>query len=71
MNIPLPCLLARIEHAGDDEIDDIITAITQRYNREYPDWEIAFLSLPKNDPQACIQRLEEIAAQIRGRSGHG
>lgn len=43
-------ILAEIECADDILINDIIRAVTRRYEQVHPEWEICFLALPKNDP---------------------
>ena len=44
--ISLDELLLRIEHAEHEEIDPIIDVLQRRYRRLFPDWEVAFLSVP-------------------------
>lgn len=58
-------VLTKIRQADDIEINQIINAVTQRYKEVFPDWEVTFLSLPKNDPDACLRELELIAEFVR------
>ena len=58
-------IFKKIRRADDAEINEIIDALTQRYKEVYPDWEIMFLAMPRNDPDACLRRLEQIADFIR------
>ena len=58
-------VLLKIRQADDIEINQIIDAATQRYSEVFSDWEIAFLALPRNDPDACLRKLEQIAEFIR------
>ena len=51
-------VLAYIQQADDDEINQIIDALTARYSRVYPDREVAFLSLPRNDRERRRRILE-------------
>ena len=44
-------VLTFIAQADDLEINEIIDALTARYKAVYPDWEVAFLSMPLNDPE--------------------
>lgn len=43
--------LRAIENASDEEITEIIAALIRRYSRLHPEWEILFLSLPKEPTQ--------------------
>ena len=49
--ISLDELLLRIEYAEHEEIDPIIDALRQRYRRLFPDWEVAFLSVPAGNAE--------------------
>ena len=49
--ISLDELLLRIEYADHKEIDAIIDALQSRYRRLFPDWEVAFLSVPTGNPE--------------------
>ncbi len=51
-NYELESLLTEISQANDVEINQMLDAITERYKKFYPDWDIAFLALPlKNTEQ--------------------
>ena len=52
----LPYILNRIKTADDYEISQMILAIVKRYSKVYPDWEVMFLSLPK-DPEERREQL--------------
>lgn len=58
-------ILEKIRRADDAEINEIIEAVTLRYQEVYPDWEVMFLSLPRNDPDACLRKLDQIADFVR------
>ena len=58
MNITLEDILKRIETADDFEINEIIAAVRRRFARTAPDWEVVYLSCPKNDPVQRKQTLE-------------
>jgi hypothetical protein len=49
--ISLDELLLRIEYAEHEEIDPIIDALQRRYQRLFPDWEVAFLSMPTGNAE--------------------
>ena len=53
----LPYILKFIERTDDQEIQDVIQAVIRRYALAFPDWEVMFLSLPK-DPQKREAQLE-------------
>ena len=48
--ITLDQVLAYIHQTDDLQISEIIQTLVIRYREVYPDWDITFLSLPKNDP---------------------
>lgn len=52
----LPYILNWIKTADDYEISQMILAIVKRYSKVYPDWEVMFLSLPK-DPEERREQL--------------
>ena len=58
MNITLIDILNRIEQADDFEINEIMAAVRRRYQILFPDWEVLYLSCPKNDPDARKQMLD-------------
>lgn len=49
--IPLADLIDRIESAGHEELDAIIDALQSRYKQLFPEWEVAFLSVPTGNPE--------------------
>ena len=51
-------VLAYIHTVDDDEINQIIDVLTARYSRIYPDWEVAFLALPRHNREARKRILE-------------
>ena len=50
MNESLDQVLTFIHQADDTQINEIIQAVVKRYARVFPDWEVIFLSLPRNNP---------------------
>ena len=40
-----------IEASNDAEIMDITQCVTARYSKRFPDWEVSFLSLPRDPVQ--------------------
>lgn len=57
MNISLEDTLKRIEKADDLELNEIMEAVRKRYSVRFPNWEVLFISCPKND---SIQRQQTI-----------
>ena len=53
-------ILNFIDQADTNQLSEIIQAIVQRYGQISPDWEVNFLSLPKNDPLRRQQMLQSI-----------
>ena len=47
--LTLAKVLKFIHQADDSQVSDIIQALVSRYKEVHPDWEITFLSLPKNN----------------------
>lgn len=43
-------ILSGIPQADDQQINRILDSVRQWYRDTYPDQEVIFLSLPKNDP---------------------
>ena len=53
-------ILKFIDQADTNQLNEIIRAIVQRYGQISPDWEVTFLSYPKNDPAQREQMLRSI-----------
>ena len=60
MNESLEHILSFIHQADDAQISEIIQALILRYGQIHPDWDVSFLSLPKNDPIQRQQMLRSI-----------
>ena len=60
MEITLQDILHRIGQADDFEINEIIAAVRSRFAANFPEWEVLFISCPKNDPIQRSQTLEFI-----------
>ena len=58
-------LLKRIQKADDKEMNEIIYSILKRYRTVYPDWDVAFLFLPKDDPKKRAALLNAILDSLR------
>ena len=53
-------IITFIHQADDDEINQIIDALTARYKRVYPNWEVAFIALPLRDMERRRTILEDV-----------
>ena len=51
-------ILSGISQANTDELKVIIDATISRYTKLYPQWDLTVLALPRNDPQACVEKLK-------------
>ena len=60
MEIMLQDILLRIEQSDDYEITEIMDAVRKRYAVRFPEWEVLFISCPKNDPITRRQTMEFI-----------
>ena len=56
-------VLERILLASDKELNQILDAVTRRYCRLFPDWDILFLSLPR-EPEQRKQQLKTMLEQL-------
>ena len=56
-------VLASIEQADDTQISQIIRAVIRRYGLVFPDWDVLFLSVPKDPTQRRLQ-LEHMREQL-------
>ena len=53
-------ILKFIDQANANQLNEIIQVVILRYGQISPDWEVNFLSLPKNDPVRRQQMLQTI-----------
>ena len=52
-----------VEKATEEELDGILNAVFQRRRKLFPDWDMIYFALPKNDP-AERKRLLEQALEV-------
>ena len=64
--ISLQDILEWIDKANGLEVNEIILSIVQKYNREFPDWEVGFISFHKN-PQEGRAELEAAFESLKKR----
>ena len=48
--VTLAEVLEFVRQADDCQVNEIIDTLIARYKEVHPDWEVIFLSLPKNNP---------------------
>ena len=49
-----------IKEANDWQISEIIHAAIHRFNQVFPEWEVSFLSVPRNNPEEREKMLRSI-----------
>ena len=64
MDVSLEDVLKCIETANDYEINEIMEAVRKRFSAAFPDWEVIYLSCPKNDATQRKQTLEIITKYL-------
>lgn len=62
--IELDDVLAYIEDTDDIEINQILDAVTRHYARYHPNYDISFLSLPR-EPGERRRQLERMLNMLR------
>ena len=48
-----------VEKATEEEVDCILNAVFQRRRKLFPDWDMIYFALPKNDPAERKRLLEQ------------
>ena len=56
-------ILARIEQADYEELDQIMDAVERRYAQVFPEWEVFYTAVHK-EPALRRKELEELVAYI-------
>ena len=56
-------ILARIEQADYEELDQIMDAVERRYPQAFPEWEVFYTAVHK-EPALRRKELEELVAYI-------
>lgn len=57
-------VIERIFFSTDVEINQILNAVIRWYGRHYPDWDVMFLSLPK-ESEARRKQLERMLEMLK------
>ena len=55
-------ILDQIKKSDDTQLSEIIQSVIRKYGVLHPGWEIIFLSLPRDDPEARRKCVEETVA---------
>ena len=58
-------VLERICSAGRDEIDLYMKAAVERYREVFPEWEILYMAIPKNDPEDRRRTIQYIIEMLK------
>ena len=53
-----------ILQANDMEIHEIMEAVSARYQNAFPDWDVVYIALPKNDTEARKRILDYALATL-------
>lgn len=60
----------KIEEAGVEEIDELLSAAIDRKRELFPEWEILYLALPKRDTQKWQEILNQVYSYLElGKDG--
>lgn len=51
---------ALVKYANQKQIDQILEAAIERRAELFPDWEMAYIVLPKNDPEKRTEMLRRM-----------
>lgn len=54
----------KIEEAGLEEIDELLSAALDRKRELFPEWEIVYLAMPKKDTQQWKRILDQVYAYL-------
>ena len=66
MSKSLQEVLSYIGQSSDHEIHEIMKAVQSRYSTRYPDWEVIYISCPRNDPKERDRTLEFLMKHFNG-----
>lgn len=58
-------VLEKIEAAQRGEIQDYVKAAFCRYQELYPEWDITYMAIPKNDPEKRRQTIQYIIEMLQ------
>ena len=50
----------QIGKLSDEQLGEAVQALVARYSRLFPDYDVAFLSLPRNNPPLRREQLEQM-----------
>ena len=48
-------ILKKIEQADDQQLNEIMDAISEQYRIRYPDWEVVYMAVPAITPERKAQ----------------
>ena len=58
-------VISAIEQADDKQIQEVFHAVMRRYRTFYPDWDVIYLAVPKNNMQEREESLDWITKLLR------
>ena len=65
MDCSIKDVLERIETADDYEIQQIMDAVRRRFAVAFPDWEVVYISCPKNNKEERQKLLDFVSRYFR------
>lgn len=57
-------ILKKIEEADQSEIDELLSTAIERKRELFPEWEILYLAMPKNNTQQWKEILDQVYAYL-------
>ena len=63
-------LMEEIAQAGSEKLDEILSAVEARYKVLFPEWEVVYLALSRNDPQERSRQLDFMVEFLRRQERH-
>ncbi|MDO5399359.1 MAG: hypothetical protein Q4F17_00070 [Eubacteriales bacterium] len=64
-SVGLETMAAQIKQADTMELEAIMQLIEAQYRERFPDWEVHYLALPKNDQKQRKRILDWIAENVK------
>ena len=56
-------IMTYIENAGDNQLNEIMTAVENKYRMSYPEWEVIYVAV-RRDPQWRKKDIDSIVDRL-------